>query len=80
MNARARRWLVSLGGAGVVLLAGYATLGARAILVTAPVAILLVTARHDNRLGTCLPLVVLVMIVVAMMALLMFLIALDHRP
>ncbi|MCW4462223.1 hypothetical protein OK349_10945 [Sphingomonas sp. BT-65] len=48
-------------------------------LIAAVVAILWIAWRHDNDLGTCLPLVVLVLLAVGMLALLMFLVAID-RP
>lgn len=75
----ATRMLTSIAvAAGGTAIAGL-VFGPIGGVAAAVAAILWAAWRHDNDLGTCLPLAVLVLLVIGMLALLMFLTAID-RP
>jgi hypothetical protein len=74
-----RRWLISISvPLGAILLLG-SLFGPMVGFVTAVVGIIWVAWRHDNDMGACLPLVVLLLIVAGVLMLLMYLMIVVHQ-
>ena len=73
-----RKWAISIAvaAAGIAIAAGL--FGPAAGFVTAAIAILWVTWRHDNQIGACLPLVLLLLIAIGVLMLLMYLLVVTH--
>jgi hypothetical protein len=73
-----KRWLISVVGtiAATALLGGL--LGPMAGLIGAIAGILWTTVRHDNHLGTCLPLVILFLVILGVLTMLTYLLLITH--
>lgn len=77
-RVRARRVLISIGVCAMLLPAAAYLFGPRGLLVAAAIALLWLAWRHDNEVGVCLPLAVLLLIVIGVMCLLLYLMLITH--
>ena len=66
-----QRWAVSIGTAIVVSFIAGRLFGPVGLVVAAVLSLLVIAGRHDNDLGTCLPLAVLFVIACGILVMLM---------
>jgi len=72
------RVATSLGAAGMAMTAAGMLAGLRGFAVCAALSLLWIAWRHDNEVGVCLPLAVLVLIVAGVLCLLIYLLMIAH--
>lgn len=72
------RRIASLVGAGAVVAFAAILTGPAGSVAAAAMALLVVVWRHDNNLGTCLPLAVLFLLICGVLALLIVLMRVTH--
>ena len=76
---RGRRWAESLGAALLLAFASGLLFGALGVIAALLVAMLVIAVRHDNDLGYCLPLAILVLLILGVLTLLLVLMSIAHR-
>jgi hypothetical protein len=72
------RLIISILVCAAFMAASGALFGARGWAAGAVISLLWIAWRHDNKVGVCLPLAILFLIVIAVMCLLIYLMLLTH--
>jgi len=72
------RIFASLAIAGILIFTAGALFGPKGWAAAGAISLLWIAWRHDNEVGVCLPLAILLLIVIAVLCLLIYLMLLTH--